>query len=196
VDPGLAALIGAAVAGLAALSGATLARRTEHDKWLREKRLEAFASFFALVDEIVVESTMDDLLKAEFAKAFASVELPTQEEGSSSRPTVGRDDWERILQKVSALSSRAITLERSLARARLVGPPELDGRFRALRDVAFEYLVKPEKERSHGLDEVNDLLDGLLRDARAWLDVRARRRWHRLSVQRDRRQGAARARAR
>lgn len=51
VDPLLSLLVGALGAALLGLLGAWIQSRREHERWLREERLKAYAAFFQVVEQ-------------------------------------------------------------------------------------------------------------------------------------------------
>jgi hypothetical protein len=193
VDPAVAGLVGAAIAASVGLASAALARRTEHEKWLREKRLEAYVAFLAAADELVMKTMLSHLIDEALRDAInEKVEqqlrvLPTTDKNTLTelhnqvaqnvRQTV--DGTVAPPRQVVADALRPFKeVERSMALVKLVGPPELEVQLQAVKDLAFAtgmaFAIGGKAKRSEDevLKEFNNLVETFVRQARSYLHVK------------------------
>jgi hypothetical protein len=180
VDPAVAGLVGAVIAGIVGLIGATLVRRTEHEKWLREKRLEAYASFLAAVDELTVgrelHKGVDSALDKELHAALAEQATSNLIQGVV-RPQLTLEQADTIRHRLYDALVPFEQLERAVALVKLVGPPDLEGPLKTLRDQAFAISYGDRSDDDTARDALNDTYDKFIRQARTYLQARDRSAW-------------------
>jgi hypothetical protein len=181
VDPAAAGLLGAAIAGSVALTSAALARRTEHEKWLREKRLEAYAKFLTAVDELaigavlrtMVDDSITEAIQEQIADDQATAPEPTNPTQVRVTTEMATGIATRVRETVFDVWAPFQAVERSMALVKLVGPPELEARLVELKEAAFALGFG--KKRDDGLNEFNDLFETFVRESRSYLHVKERR---------------------
>jgi hypothetical protein len=73
-------LLVAVVAGLFGLGGAAFTARRDHDRWLRQSRLDAYSDFVAAVTKVTVSHHVRRLVREAIATECPDVQVPTSTE--------------------------------------------------------------------------------------------------------------------
>lgn len=112
---------GAGITVVAGFIGASIQARREHQRWLREKRLEAFVRALVLVREVDQWKIATESLTTELATAIAE----------DRQPNIATDQLRALASKASAAIER---LQESYVPMRLLGPPNVNEAISAYLD--------------------------------------------------------------
>lgn len=164
-----AIVLGAAIAGAVGLVTALLTRRSEHEKWLREKRLDAYTSFLSAVEAVITRNPTRVEIERLITESIADAREALRE-GYIQGELWTMEGHRRFMYGFVEPFEH---LERSMALVDMVGPDDLHEPVHTLRKLAFDVGIGKRDDEA-GRNEVNEAYGQFVRKARHHLRAQGR----------------------